>query len=81
MPEVRQVVFEQDVKKSFKTDYFFGQEVVLKTDPGVIRIVNGFLLRPGNVTIGLAYGQEETWHQPAEIMAIKLQFKVKGFKG
>ena len=81
MPEVRQVVFEQDVKKSFKTEFNFGEEVVLKTDPGVIRIVNGFLLRPGNVTIGLAYGQEETWHQPAEIMAIKSQFKVKGFKG
>lgn len=78
---MRQVVFEQDVKKSFKTEFNFGEEVVLKTEPGVIRIVNGFLLRPGNVTIGLAYGKEETWHQPAEIMAIKSQFKVKGFKG
>ena len=78
---MRQVVFEQDVKKSFKTEFNFGQEVVLKTDPGVIRIVNGFLLRPGNVTIGLAYGQEETWHQMNEVVMMKGNFKVKGFKG
>ncbi len=66
--------------KKFKTDFNFGQRVVLRTDPGVIRMVNGFLLRPGNITIGLAYGENETWHQPGEIMPINCAFKVKGFK-
>ena len=59
-PEVRQVVFEQDVKKSFKTEFNFGEEVVLKTEPGTIRIVSGFLLRPGNIVIGLVCGENET---------------------
>ena len=81
MPEVSQVVFEQDVKKSFKTDFNFGEEVVLKTEPGTIRIVSGFLLRPGNIVIGLVCGENETWHQMNEVVMMKGNFKVKEFKG
>lgn len=53
---------------------------MLRTDPGTIRIVNGFLLRPGNVTIALAYGENESWHQESEIMKMPGVFKVKGFR-
>jgi len=67
------------VIKKFKTEFSFGDSVVLKTDPGTVRIVNGFLLRPGNVTIGLACGENESWHQPGEIMKLQGVFKVKGF--
>ena len=66
--------------KKFKSDFNFGDSVVLKTDPGVIRIVNGFLLRPGNVQIGLTCGEGETWHQMNEVMVMKGNFKVKGFR-
>jgi len=57
---VRQVVFEQDVKKSSTTAFNFGQEVILKTEPNTVRIVSGFLLRPGNIVIGLVCGENET---------------------
>jgi hypothetical protein len=78
---VRQVVFEQDVKKSFKTEFNFGQEVILKTEPNTVRIVSGFLLRPGSLVIGLVNGENETWHQMNEVVMMKGNFKVKGFKG
>ena len=57
---MRQVVFEQDVKKSSTTAFNFGQEVILKTEPNTVRIVSGFLLRPGNIVIGLVCGENET---------------------
>jgi hypothetical protein len=67
--------------KRFKTEFNYEQVVVLKTDPGTIRIVNGFLLRPGSVLVGLACGEEETWHQMHEIAPARPEFKIKGFVG
>lgn len=68
------------MKKSFTTEFNFGQEVVLKTEPGTIRMVSGFLLRPGSIVIGLVCGENESWHQMNEVRAIN-EFKVKGFRG
>jgi hypothetical protein len=68
------------VKKSFTTEFNFGQEVVSKTEPGTIRMVSGFLLRPGSIVIGLVCGENESWHQMNEVRAIN-EFKVKGFRG
>lgn len=68
------------MKKSFTTEFNFGQEAVLKTEPGTIRMVSGFLLRPGSIVIGLVCGENESWHQMNEVRAIN-EFKVKGFRG
>jgi|WetSurSiteA1Bulk_404760.scaffolds.fasta_scaffold741140_1 hypothetical protein len=69
------------MKKTFHTDYNYNDWVCLKSDPENKRQVVGFLLRPGSVTIGVAKGDEETWHQPIELMKIKEPFRVKGFYG
>ncbi len=68
------------MRKSFRTDFDFGDEVCLKTDRDVKRIVSGFLVRPKGITIGLVKGEEETWHQPIEIITIKRPIVIKGFK-
>ena len=58
--------------------YKYGEEVILRTDPGTIRVVSGYLLRPGTIQYGLVSGENETWHQEMEIRKLGL-FKVKGF--
>lgn len=70
------------MRKSFKTNFSYGQRVFLITDPGTIRIVTGFLLRKGSVTIGLAQGPDnETWHQMDEVMPLGADvIVVKGFR-
>lgn len=69
------------MRKSFCTDFDFVQKVILKTDPGSIRIVTGFMLRKkSNPVIGLTAGTEETWHQMDEVTGALHSFKVKGFK-
>ena len=65
--------------KKFKTEFNYGQEVVLRTEPGTVRMVSGFLLRPGSIVIGLVCGENESWHQMNEVVAVKGNFKVKGF--
>jgi len=67
--------------KSFKTEFNFDDTVALKTEPSSVRVVTGFLIRKGSVTIGLANGTDETWHQLGEVMKVKGSFVVKGFKG
>lgn len=69
------------MKKTFRTQFDYGDVVYLKTDPEVKRVVSGFLLRPNNVTIGLVKGEEETWHQLVELMPAKKIVIVKGFCG
>ena len=67
--------------KKFKTEFQFGETVFLRTQPDTLRVVSGFLLRPGNVTIGLACGESESWHQMNEVAPMHRTVKVKGFKG
>ena len=68
------------MKKSITVRYQLGEEVILKTDPEVKRIVTGYLLRLKSVTYGLAKGEEETWHNELEIASTGKPFKVKGFR-
>jgi hypothetical protein len=66
---------------SFTSKYRYGDEVVLRTEPEVKRIVVKFLLQKGNVTYGLANrDNEETWHQEVEIQPVRGITKIKGFK-
>jgi hypothetical protein len=44
-------------------------------------MVSGFLLRPDSMVIGLVCGENETWHQMNEVILLRGNFKVKGFKG
>jgi len=68
------------MRKSFTTSFDYGDSVTLKTEPDTVRVVNGFLVRKGSVMIGLARGDDESWHQMTEIIEAKKIFKVKGFK-
>jgi hypothetical protein len=68
------------MRKIINVKFDYGTEVVLKTDPGIIRVVSGYLLRQGSIQYGLAKGEEETWHQELELMGVK-NFIVHGFKG
>ncbi len=69
------------MRKTFCTSFDFGQKVILKTDPGNIRIVTGFMIRKDSrPVIGLAQGTEETWHQMDEVAEALYNFKVKGFR-
>ena len=68
------------VKKSFTTHVDFKEKVYLESEPEVIRTVSGFLIRPGSITIGVVKGENETWHQPFEIIPYKSKvFTIKGF--
>lgn len=69
------------MKKSFSTEFDYGQKVILKTDPANVRIVTGFMLRKDcKPVIGLAAGTEETWHQMDEVSNAFKNFRVKGFR-
>lgn len=69
------------MRKSFRTDFEFGQKVILKTDPANVRVVTGFMIRKDcRPVIGLGCGTEETWHQMDEVTGALQSFKVKGFK-
>lgn len=69
------------MRKSFSTEFDYGQKVILKTDPANVRIVTGFMLRKDcKPVIGLASGTEETWHQMDEVSNAFRNFKVRGFK-
>ena len=50
------------MRKSFTTSFDYGDPVTLKTEPDTVRVVNGFLVRKGSVMIGLARGDDESWH-------------------
>ena len=69
------------MKKTINVKFNYEDKVVLKTQPEVVRIISGYLIRPKNITYGLACGEEETWHQEIEIETANSKvFKVKGFQ-
>lgn len=70
------------MRKSITVKYNQGDQVILKAEPGIVRIVSGYLVKGRNITYGLAKGsEEETWHCEDEIESVKGMFKVKGFAG
>jgi hypothetical protein len=69
------------VKRSFTTHVDFKEKVYLESEPEVIRTVSGFLVREGSITIGVVKGENESWHQPFEVIPYKSKvFVIKGFK-
>ena len=69
------------MRKTFTVKFDLGESVVLRTSPDKVRIVSGLLIRPRNVTYGLACGEEESFHQAIEIESVSTKiFKVKGFR-
>jgi len=69
------------MKKSFTTHVNFKERVYIESEPDVIKTVSGFLVRPGSITIGLTKGENESWHQPWEVIPYKTKiFVIKGFK-
>lgn len=69
------------MRKSFNTRFDYGDPVVLNSDPDVIRIVTGYLVRKGSLMIGLTLRDDESFHLDADIKTVQKPFKVKGFKG
>ena len=70
-----------EVKKSFTTHVDWKEKVYIESEPDVIKTVSGFLVRPGAITIGLTKGENESWHQPWEVIPYKSKiFTIKGFK-
>lgn len=69
------------MRKTFTVKFNLGESVVLRTSPDKVRIVSGLLIRPRNITYGLACGEEESFHQDIEIESVSAKiFKVKGFR-
>lgn len=67
------------IKKTISVDFWWGNEVALKTESEVKRIVTGIILRPSGKMYELANGLESTWHQGIEIEKYPETLKVRGF--
>jgi hypothetical protein len=69
------------MRKTFITHVDFKEKIYLETEPETIRTVSGFLVRNDSITIGVTKGENETWHQPFEVIPYKSKvFVIKGFK-
>jgi hypothetical protein len=55
------------MKKVISVLFTFGNEVQLKTEPTIKRIVTGIIVRPSGKMYELANGVETSWHQDVEI--------------
>jgi hypothetical protein len=67
------------MKKTITIAYNFGDEVDLKTEPTIKRIITGLIVRPSGKMYELANGVETSWHQEVEIERFPLSKKA-GFK-
>jgi hypothetical protein len=68
------------MKKQITIAFGFGEDVTLKTEPDIPRIITGIILRPSGKMYELANGLETSWHQDIEIVkASPKPSKVKGF--
>jgi hypothetical protein len=67
------------MRKQIQVKFYFGDEVGLKTEPGVKRIVTGIVLRPSGKMYEIAVGIDTSWHQDVEIERFP-QAKKAGFK-
>ena len=66
--------------RELKTDFDFGDEIELKTEIGLKRIVTGIILRPSGHMYETACGIETTWHQGMEMQKFPEANKVGGFR-
>lgn len=67
-------------KKTINIAFNFGDDVQLKTEPGVKRVVTGIILRPSGKMYEMAIGMETSWHQDVEIEKFPDKPKKAGFK-
>jgi hypothetical protein len=67
------------MKKSFSVKFNWGEEVELKTDVGIKRVVTGYILRPSGKMYEVAKELETSWHQEVEIEKFP-ENKRAGFK-
>jgi len=67
------------MRKSFKTDFSFGDEVYIRTMPETKCVVTGFLVREKGITVGVQRGENEEWFEMCALVSAKKPFKVKGF--
>ena len=67
------------MKKQISISFNFGDEVALKTEPSVRRIVTGIVLRPSGKMYEIAVGVETSWHQDVELEKFPVQ-KKSGFR-
>jgi hypothetical protein len=55
------------MRKVISVLFTFGNEVQLKTEPAIKRIVTGIIVRSSGKMYELANGVETSWHQDVEI--------------
>lgn len=67
------------MRKTISMKFAFGSEVVLKTEPGIKRIVTGLIIRQSGKMYELANSVDTTWHQEVEIEKFPEKRK-SGFK-
>jgi hypothetical protein len=67
------------MKKEISVDFDFGDEIELKTEIGIKRIVTGIVLRPNGYMYETAFGVETTWHQELEMQKFPKTTRVGGF--
>ena len=67
------------IKKTFQIKFNFGEEVQLKTDAGIKRVITGYIIRPSGKMYEVARELETSWHQEVEIEKFP-QSKKAGFK-
>lgn len=68
------------IRRTITLDFFFGDEVQLKTDTEYKRIVTGIILKPKGKMYELACGLETSYHQAVEIEKFPEVQKIKGFR-
>ena len=67
------------MRKSFKTDFDYGDEVFVKTLPDTKCIVTGFLVRQRSVVVGVQKGDGEEWFEMCALVGVKKPVTIKGF--
>jgi hypothetical protein len=55
------------MKRQITISFNFGDEVMLKTEPLIKRIITGIVLRPSGKMYETASGVETSWHQEIEL--------------
>jgi hypothetical protein len=55
------------MRKTINILFSFGDEVQLKTEPNIKRVVTGIVLRPSGKMYETAIGMETSWHQDVEL--------------
>jgi len=67
------------MKKTVTIKFGIGEEVTLKTEEPLKRIVTGIVLRDKGIVYELACGEVTTWHQSVEIEKLQPKTIIGGF--